>query len=281
VAAAAVIPLTLYKTSYAISVGYGAAVFLIGLSAQLAFPSSPLVGRALIGSLMFYGLRLSSYLFLREKTRKTPPAQGMKESPIPKRLTLALSVSLFYAFLTTPALYVLRNLDVILNNPKFLLITQSGLGLAVCGAILEAVADLQKYTVKQKQNGDEKTFEGPTEWSYRVVRHPNYLGEVIYWTGIFVCGTPAFGTNIIPWVSSVLGLFGTFSIACKKPVLCSIFPIIFWCSTMFYSILVSHARFFAWFQELCPLCERQPKDWKSVSKKNMATKKNIKSGLPR
>jgi steroid 5-alpha reductase family enzyme len=164
---------------------------------------------------MFYGIRLSLYLFLREKTRKTPPPQAMmKQASIPKRITLALSVSLFYAFLATPALYALRNLETlsaaaVASSTKSinLLVTQVGLGLAVFGAVLEAVADWQKYLVKQAST-DENAFEGPTQWAYRICRHPNYLGEVVYWAGIFIVGAPSFGTNVIPWVSSLLGFYG-------------------------------------------------------------------------
>ena len=209
VAAAAVVPLTLYKQLYSISVGYGAAIFLIGLALQLAFQPTALVGKAFIGALMFYGLRLASYLLLREQTRKNPAVGGMKDSPVLKRLPLALSVSLFYAFLTVPALSTLRNLEALVPSSKELLMTQSGIGLAIFGAVLEAVADLQKYLVKQSAgNTKENQFYGPTGLTYRLCRHPNYLGEILFWTGVFVGGVPSFGKSVIAWLSSALGLYG-------------------------------------------------------------------------
>lgn len=208
-AATAVMPLTLCKQLYAISVGYGAAIFLIGLGLQMAFQPTALVGQAFIGALMFYGLRLGSYLLLREVTRKAPSQGGMKESPRLKRLPLALSVSLFYAFLTVPALATLRNLGTLAPASKELLVTQSGIGLAVFGAVLEAVADLQKYIVKQSSgNTKENEFYGPTGLTYQLCRHPNYLGEILFWAGVFVAGVPSFGTSVISWLSSVMGLYG-------------------------------------------------------------------------
>ena len=209
IAATAVVPLTLYKQLYAISVGYGAAIFLIGLGLQMAFQPTALVGQAFIGALLFYGFRLGSYLLLREVTRKSPSQGGMKESPRLKRLPLALSVSLFYAFLTVPALATFRNIEALVPASKELLITQSGIGLAVFGAVLEAVADLQKYLVKQSSsNTKENEFYGPIGLTYQLCRHPNYLGEILFWTGVFVAGIPSFGTSVISWLSSVLGLYG-------------------------------------------------------------------------
>lgn len=205
VAATAVVPLTIYKQMYSISVGYGAAIFLIGLCLQLAFQPVNL-GTAFTGALMFYGIRLSSYLFLREKTRKSPANSGSKQSPILKRLPLALSVSFFYAFLTTPALYFLRNMATLSSNK--LLITEIGIGLAFFGAVLEAVGDLQKYIVKQSADSSDQ-FVGPTTGAYQLCRHPNYLGEILFWSGVFVGGAASFGTSIIAWVASALGLYGT------------------------------------------------------------------------
>lgn len=216
VAAAAVVPLTMYKQLYSISVGYGAAIFCIGLALQFAFQPTALIGRAFIGALMFYGVRLAAYLLLREATRKTPSQGGMKQSPILKRIPLALSVSLFYAFLTVPAMATLRNLGALLPGSKELLVTQAGVGLAIFGAVLEAVADLQKYLVKQSSsNTKENQFYGPTGLTYSICRHPNYLGEILFWAGVFIGGVPSFGTSPIAWVSSALGLFGIVSIMRK------------------------------------------------------------------
>ncbi|CAB9507829.1 Protein of unknown function (DUF1295) [Seminavis robusta] len=214
IAAVAVIPLTLIRQLYSISVGYGMAIFLAGISLQHAFglPAKSL-GGLITGGLMFYGLRLALYLFVREQTRKTPTA-ARKEGSIVAKLTLASSVSLFYALLSTPAMYALRNVQALTTSTS-LLVTQGGIGVALCGALLEATADLQKYLVKQSSSSSDESFQGPTEWTYRICRHPNYLGEVLFWAGMFVTGVPSFGTNVVAWIASLLGLYGIVSIMSK------------------------------------------------------------------
>jgi len=205
-----VVPLTMYKQLYAISVGYGAAIMVIGLALQAAFQPTTVVGQAFVGALGFYGFRLAAYLQLREMTRKTPLEGERKSSPILKRIPLALSVSLFYAFLTYPALAALRNLPNLVPSSTEMVVTQSGIGMAIFGAVLEAVADLQKYLVKQSsKNTKNDEFHGPTGLSYRICRHPNYLGEILMWAGVFVGGVPSFGKSVIAWLSSVMGLIGT------------------------------------------------------------------------
>ena len=209
VAAAAVVPLTLYKQLFSISVGYGMAIFLAGLLLQTVFqPATMSIGQGLTAALMFYGLRLASYLFIREQTRKNPSPGARKESPLMKKITLALSVSLFYACLATPAMYALRNLANLSSNS--LMITKGGIGLAVFGAVLEAVADLQKYLVKQSADAGSDQFQGPTSLAYRLCRHPNYLGEIVFWAGIFIAGVPSFGKNYLAWIASTPGLYGKF-----------------------------------------------------------------------
>lgn len=214
ISASIVVPLTLYKQLYAISVGYGGAIFAIGLALQLAFQPVSLLGRTCNYILMFYGARLASYLLLRQFTRKVPlENRSKKPSSIPQRMSLALSVSLFYAFQATPALMLLRNIsNVSIPNSWQFIVTQSGIGLAVVGALLEAVADWQKYLIKMSSPSNTtkgNSFTGPTGWTYRICRHPNYLGEVLFWTGIFVGGIPSLGKNVVAWLSSVLGYVGT------------------------------------------------------------------------
>jgi steroid 5-alpha reductase family enzyme len=132
----------------------------------------------------------------------------MKNGSISSRITFSGSLALFYAFLTTPVLYAMRN-TAATNN-----ISMVGAYLAWFGASLEAIADVHKLIVKQS-NKDVKEFVGPTTWAYRICRHPNYLGEVLFWTGLFVGGVTSFGKSIPAWLGSSMGLLGIVSIMFK------------------------------------------------------------------
>jgi steroid 5-alpha reductase family enzyme len=201
-----VLPLTLYKKVYGIGVAYGFSVFAAGLALLKVFPSEATSGVLLAQACMFYGARLGSYLLVRDAARKKEST--IKNGSISSRVTFSLSLALFYAFLTTPVLYAMR-------VPVTSSIATGGAYLAWFGAVLEAIADAQKFIVKQANKGVEDKFVGPTSFAYQISRHPNYLGEVLFWTGLFVGGAPSFGTSITAWVCSGLGLAGIVSIMLK------------------------------------------------------------------
>mmetsp|Transcript_4336 Transcript_4336/g.6235 ORF Transcript_4336/g.6235 Transcript_4336/m.6235 type:complete len:339 (+) Transcript_4336:99-1115(+) len=217
IASAVVVPLCMIRQGYSFSVGYGFSVFAMGLTVLRMFSIgvsiSPLSLLAM--AVMFYGARLGGFLLLREWTVPSR-AEKVKEfdtSPRLARIPLALSVSIFYAFLTTPLLYAARASET--NS----VVMNVGVALAWAGVILEALADGQKYLVKKKRIGmegtSEDTFVGPTNGCYRLCRHPNYFGEVLYWFGLLVGGIPSFGKSAIAWVCSALGFYGIYGVMTK------------------------------------------------------------------
>ena len=209
VASSVVLPLTLYRQGYSFSVGYGLSVFAMGLTIfqtfQIGFSLSPL--SLLASAVMFYGARLGTFLLLREFTvpSKKEQVKSFDKSPRLKRIPLALSVSLFYAFMTSPLMFAAR------ASLEDSTIMKVGIAVAWLGAGMEAVADAQKFLVK-RATSDENEFVGPTGGFYRLCRHPNYFGEVMYWFGLAVAGSPSFGTNPIAWACSLLGFYGIFGI---------------------------------------------------------------------
>jgi len=74
-----------------------------------------------------------------------------------------------------------------------------GLALMVAGALFEVVADAQKQRAKSA-NPARFCDQG----LYRLVRCPNYLGELILWTGVLVSGVGAFA-GALRWVAAILG----------------------------------------------------------------------------
>jgi steroid 5-alpha reductase family enzyme len=95
-----------------------------------------------------------------------------------------------------------------LRVPATSKIAMSGAYLAWFGAVVEAVADAQKCLVKQANKDSEGKFVGPTALVYRISRHPNYLGEVLFWVGLLVGAAPSFGKSIPAWACSILGAVG-------------------------------------------------------------------------
>ena len=109
VASAVVVPLTLFRQAYSFSVGYGFSVFAMGLALynqfQIGVSSSAL--SLLATAVIFYGARLGSFLLLREFTveSKRDQLKSFDKTPRLKRIPLAIAVSMFYAFMTSPLMY--------------------------------------------------------------------------------------------------------------------------------------------------------------------------------
>jgi len=212
VAAVVLTPLTLYRQAYSFSVGYGYSMAAMGLAMLYSFPGLPTMATFmeskspsfwLAASLVFYGLRLGSFILFRNffVKSKADKFKEMDKSPKLKRIPFVLNVSLFYAFMTSPAMYALRGG---IETGK---LVWAGVFTAWAGAILEAVSDTHKFIVKRGKD-QAKDFVGPTGGLYAISRHPNYLFELVYWYGLFLGGVPSFGKNAVAWVCSSLGIAG-------------------------------------------------------------------------
>ncbi len=166
----------------------------------------------LAATTVIYGLRLALYLLLREFSvdSKREQVKSFDKKPRLQRTPLALSVSLLYAFMVSPALFALRgSVKAGTAMEKVQLISA---GVASFGMVLESITDQQKYEAKRKSKEGEDKFVGPTTWFYKLVRHPNYLGEILFWVGLFGAGSVSFQKSIVAWLCGCLGLASILSI---------------------------------------------------------------------
>jgi steroid 5-alpha reductase family enzyme len=190
------------KYVWFISIGYGAAVALIGAGQLALFRHALTVGTALQCILfLLYGCRLSGYLVYRD--RKTAYTRRMKGEvkqndgvPFGAKLAIWISASILYALQTSPVTFRLMNG----NSTDALCVI--GLLISAAGLTLEATADLQKNRAKKKNPGrfvDTGLF--------RLVRCPNYFGEMIFWTGVFISGITIY-RSAAEWICALLGYAG-------------------------------------------------------------------------
>lgn len=212
-----IVPLTFIRQGYSFSVGYGFSVAAMALTLLSSFDislstltsSTPAI---LTATTVIYGLRLALFLLLREFSvdSKRKQIKSFDKTPRLKRTPLALSVSLLYAFMCSPALFALRGaVEAGSVLEKIQLVSTS---VAAFGMLLESVADQHKYEAKRKSKETEDKFVGPSTWSYKLVRHPNYLGEILFWVGLFGAGSVSFGKSIVAWLCGSLGLAAILSI---------------------------------------------------------------------
>ena len=80
--------------------------------------------------------------------------------------------------------------------------TVIGIIVMLCGITLESAADLQKNKAK-KVNPKRFVDTG----LYRIVRCPNYLGEMLFWTGVVLSGIGSVH-GIGQWIIVLIGYAG-------------------------------------------------------------------------
>ena len=78
----------------------------------------------------------------------------------------------------------------------------AGMVLSAVGLVVETAADLQKSAAKKADPG-----RFVDTGLYRVVRCPNYFGEMLFWTGVFVGGVSALH-GVWQWVAALCGYLG-------------------------------------------------------------------------
>ncbi len=176
-----------YKYVYFMSVGYGFSIAAIGLAMIImsAFGvfHAGIPHYILSALLIIYGVRLSAFLLWREfknaAYRSTLKEASGDESAMPVFVKIAiwLVVAVLYVAETSPLYFRLYNGG---KTSAFLWV-----GIVICAfaVIMEAVADYQK-SAQKKIRPDMVAMKG----LYKSVRCPNYLAEILFWTGILVSG---------------------------------------------------------------------------------------------
>lgn len=190
-----------YRFVWFMSVGYGLAVAGCGAALLIASLAQGTIGIPYILlciCLIVYGCRLGLFLLIRETKnkayRKNLDAQT-KPVPIFVKVCMWIMMAFLYPCQVSPVLYRLANGEVTLGGD---ILTWVGVVIMLAGVLLEAEADRQKSAAKAKNPGSP-AMDG----LYKLCRCPNYLGEILFWTGCLVSGL-----NVISgwqWLIALIG----------------------------------------------------------------------------
>lgn len=163
------------------SYGYAFSMVLVN-AALMAWRPEPAV--LLVGGLgLAYGLRLAWFVHVRYrgKSYSTTRARGERANasvPLPLRLFMWVSCGWLMAFLGMPTWLVAG------TGPSTGVL--AGAALMLAGLVLESLADAQKQAGKAV-NPAAFVATG----LYARLRHPNYLGEILFQIGLIVVAVSA------------------------------------------------------------------------------------------
>ena len=185
-----------------ISLGYGFSIAAQGV-AMLILYGQALTPGTILCCLIFaaYGCRLGGYLAYRE-FKMTSYNKNMKGEikdgkTVPFGVKIAIWVTCAVLYVTQIAGVFYRLVNFAADNAWVFV----GAAIMVFGVTLESAADIQKNNAK-KVNPRRFVDTG----LYRIVRCPNYLGEMIFWTGVLISGIGA--VSGWQWLVVAIGYIG-------------------------------------------------------------------------
>lgn len=185
-----------------ISLGYGFSIAGEGLLMLLLYRNQLSIGTIICSALfIIYGCRLGGYLAIREfgsssykKNMKGEIKDG-NSVPFGVKISIWITCALLYVTQVAGVFYRFH------NKAEDNICVYIGAGIMLLGLVLESVADIQKNKAK-KVNPKRFVDTG----LYRLVRCPNYLGEMIFWTGVVVSAIGA--VSGWQWIIVAIGYIG-------------------------------------------------------------------------
>ena len=191
---------------YFFSIGYGFGVSALAVTLAILFRDVLTPPTAMLCAVMFiFGCRLGLYLLTREK--RSPEYKKIlygpdaaKKKPLFVVIVVWIFCGVLYVGQVSPVAFFLANKSA--GAPVNELWAWIGAVLMAAGVVLESVADAQKKAAK-KINKHRFVDTGV----YRLVRCPNYLGELVIWTGSFIV---CFGAccSVWQWIVAAIGYMG-------------------------------------------------------------------------
>ena len=198
-----------YKFVYFLSIGYGFAIAGGGITIFIMYfvlkPETPFI-IVLLQLILFvaYGARLSGFLLAREfkntSFQKTDVAKNTlskndeKKMPVFVLITIWVCVAVLYTAQVSPMLFR------VVNNSTDVVLPLIGMLISVLGITLESIADAEK-SAQKKVRPDMVAKDG----LYKIVRCPNYFGEITFWTGIFISGISTYA-GAGQWITAIVAL---------------------------------------------------------------------------
>ena len=180
------IPAYLFRTDKLTDISYSITFVVVAIFGLMQ--SSFNLAHILLFSMIFiWALRLGTYLLLRiRKIGKDNRFDSMRES-IVKFGSFWVLQGLTVFVVLIPSIYFFNS-----NFEQISLLSYSGLLIWLVGLIIEASGDYQKTAFINNPDNKGK-WVNTGLWKFS--RHPNYLGEILVWIGIYLFILPTLNTG--------------------------------------------------------------------------------------
>jgi steroid 5-alpha reductase family enzyme len=191
---------TIISNNSIVDIGWGLG-FVIGAWATLLTTEAPnLLAYILVGFITIWGLRLSIRLFNRniKKPEDFRYAQWRQEWGKNVVITAFFRVFMIQGlinFVVGSAAYSIIKFNAFALEGLHVVLVGLGLTIAVMGLAFEVIGDEQL-----RQHIQKKTRALLQTGLWSITRHPNYLGEILIWNGIYIAGFSLLITDSVPLV---------------------------------------------------------------------------------
>jgi len=180
---AAFIPAAIKRTEHYYDLTGGITYITVTVVAVLLSSSLDLRAAIVAGMVMFWSIRLASFLFMRiSRAGKDSRFDKIKNQP--PRFFLAWTLQGLWVLLTAACALVVITGG---NREALGIVGYVGIVVWTIGILIEIVADQQKSAFRADPANKGKFINtGLWAWS----RHPNYFGEIMLWAGMAIIAVP-------------------------------------------------------------------------------------------
>ena len=175
------VPAYAFRTDKLTDISYALTFIIVALESYHRSIQTP-AQLWVLGMVLVWAVRLGLFLFIRISKNKTDKRfDEIRDNFYAFLKFWVLQGFTVYIVLITASLVWSRNVTFI--KP----VSYVGLGFFGLGLSIEALADAQKSRFKNKTKTDIWIDVGV----WRMSRHPNYLGEIMVWLGVYLFAWPS------------------------------------------------------------------------------------------
>ena len=192
------VPAFRYKTDKLTDISY-AVTFAVVAGIGFAASNKSQLHLLLLCMVLLWAVRLGGFLLYRvwKKGRDTRFDEMRNSFWLFLRFWVLQGLSVFVVMLA--AITGFNQTSTTVN-----IISRVGIFIFIAGLLIEATADMQKYRFSSDPKNKGKWID---EGIWRASRHPNYLGEMMVWIGVYITVTQSLSSTLQVFIAVLSPLY--------------------------------------------------------------------------